>query len=55
MNTMNIGYLEYRLNRIETNIEYFGGFSQISKSEQEEYKRIKSYFRAINHVAKKED
>lgn len=51
----NIKYLEYRLERIETNIEFFGGFANLSESEQEEYKRIKSYFRTINHVTKKEE
>ena len=51
-----IKYLEYRLNKIETNIEFFGGFTNLSESEQEEYRRIRSYFRTINHVAdKKED
>ncbi len=51
----NIKYLEYRLDRIESNISFFGGFCHLTESEQEEYKRIRVYFTAINHVVKKED
>ena len=47
-----ISYLEYRLARIESNIEFFGSYAYLPNKEKEEYKRIKEYFKAIGHNAK---
>ena len=45
---MTHGYAVYRKNRIESTIEFLGGFSQLSESEQKEYKRLKNYFVIFN-------
>ena len=40
---MKLGYVMYRIGRIEEHIDTFGGLSQLSNGEQNEYKRLKDY------------
>jgi hypothetical protein len=48
-----VKYMEYRLHRLESTIEYVGGFSELREDEKEEYKRLRTYFALINN--KKEE
>ena len=45
---MTYGFATYRKNRIESTIEFLGGFSQLSDAEQKEYKILKDYFLIFN-------
>jgi hypothetical protein len=47
-----VKYLEYRMKRLESTIEFVGGYALLFENEQEEYKRLRAYFLSIN---KKED
>jgi hypothetical protein len=40
-------YVDYRMNRINTNIEFFGGFSNLSDEEKRQYKIFREYLRVF--------
>jgi len=40
-------YVDYRMNRINTNIEFFGGFSNLSDEEKRQYKIFRDYLRVF--------
>ena len=45
---MSYGYAMYRKERLESTIEFVGGFTQLNDAEQKEYKRLKDYFLIFN-------
>lgn len=42
------GYVEYRMNKIESNIEFFGGFINLSFEEKRQYETFREYLRIFN-------
>jgi hypothetical protein len=48
-----VKYMEYRLHRLESTIEYVGGFSELREDEKEEYKRLRAYLALINKKEEK--
>ena len=48
-----VKYVEYRLHRLESTIEYVGGFSELREDEKEEYKRLRAYLALINKKEEK--
>lgn len=50
-----VKFMEYRYERIKSNIEFLGGYSNLPESEKAEYQRLRAYFVAMNNIEKKED
>jgi hypothetical protein len=42
----------YRYNNLVSSIEYVGGFALLSQKEQDEYNRLREYFRIYNQLIK---
>lgn len=49
-----VKFMEYRYERIKSNIEFLGGYSNLPENEKNEYQRLRAYFMAMN-TEKKED
>lgn len=45
---MSYGYALHRKERLESTIEFVGGFAQLNNAEQKEYKILKDYFLIFN-------
>lgn len=45
-----VKFMEYRMSKLVSNIEFLGGFCQLSKDEKEEYERLREYFVKLNNI-----
>ena len=49
MNNKDNKYMEYKMKRLESTIEFIGGYALLSEDEKDEYQRLRAYFTMMNN------